>query len=119
MGRLQQKLVDRVDDFAVRALEVAEAIEGMRVTRRIVDQLAGSGSSVGANLAEADEAMSNRDFFKCIGTCLKETNETRFWLRIIARKGWVRPRRLDALRAEADELKRIFGAIVKKPRSAR
>ncbi len=117
MGRLKQSLLDRAEDFAVRVLDVAEVLEGTRVVRRIVDQLVGCGTSVGANLAEADEAMSDPDFFKCIGVSLKESNETRYWLRLIGRKGWVKPSRLTDLRTEAEELKRILGAVLTSKRA--
>ncbi len=119
MGRLRQPLMDRVDDFAARILDVAEDLERKRVARRVVDQVIGSGTGVGANLAEADEAMSDADFFRCIGISLKESNETRYWLRLIARKRWITPTRLADLSTEADQIKRILGAMVSSKRSRR
>jgi len=119
MGRLKQRLVDRVDDVAVRVLDVAEDLERKSVARRVVDQVIGSGTGVGANLAEADEAMSDADFFECVGISLKESNETRYWLRLIARKGWIRPARLTNLSGEADQIKRMLGAVVSSRRARR
>jgi four helix bundle protein len=53
-----------------------------------MDQIAASGTSVGANTFEADEAMSRKDFCKALGIANKELNETRFWLRLFVRREW-------------------------------
>ncbi|MCC6229113.1 MAG: four helix bundle protein [Phycisphaerales bacterium] len=116
MGRLQPELLSRIESLAVRALDVVEALEKAGVSHRILDQLTGSGTAIGANVFEADEALSRPDFCKCIGIALKELSETLFWLRIIARRGWVEASRLEGLQAEASELKRVLGAILKKTR---
>lgn len=81
MGRLKDDMLERVERYADRVLDVTEALERSRRPRRVVDQMTGSGTSVGANAFEADEAMSAKDFIKCLGVILKELNETRFWLR--------------------------------------
>ena len=53
-------------------------------TNRLVDQPTGSGTSVGANYVEADDAVSKKDFIKIIGTCRKEARESKFFIRMIA-----------------------------------
>jgi four helix bundle protein len=78
---------------------------------RLLSQCEASSTSVGANGYEADEALSRADFAKCVGIMLKELNETRFWLHIFARRKWVSPTRLEALLREAEELKKVLGAI--------
>jgi len=117
MGRFQEELLARVERFADRVLDVARAIEQAEAPRRVVDQLIGSGTSVGANTFEADEAMSRADFCRILAIILKELNETRFWLRLIARRGWVPPSRLESLEHEARELKLVFGAILSRTRA--
>ena len=116
MGRLDDDFLERIESFSNRAVVVAEAIEKRRVAWRIVDQLVGSGTSVGANTFEADEAVSRKDFCKSLGTVLKELNETRFWVRIIGRRGWLPQSRLAPLEAECVELKRIVGAMLSRTR---
>src|SRR5437762_14252336 len=54
-------------------------------TDRIISQLVGAGTSVGANYIEADDSVSKKEFLKCIGTCKKESRETKHFLRMIAR----------------------------------
>ena len=118
MGRLQPEFLDRVEAFADRVVDVATALRLAGVPQRICDQLMACGSSVGANSFEADEAMSRKDFARCLAIALKEVNETRFWLRLSGRRAWVKPDRLGPLLAEADELRRVFGAIVHRCRMA-
>jgi four helix bundle protein len=112
MPRLQPELLQRFEGFADRVLHVAASLEEAKVSRRIVDQVIGSGTSVGANVFEADEAMSRADFTKSCSIALKELNETRYWLRMIGRNGWVKPARLEGLEQESLELKRILGSMI-------
>src|SRR5215468_6260300 len=94
MGRLRQETLERADRYADRTLDVVEVLERQRRYRRVVDQMAGSGTSAGANLYEADQALSAKDFTKTLGVVLKELNETKFWLRLVGRRGWIKPARL-------------------------
>lgn len=118
MGRLDPELLERFESYSDRAVAVAEELERLGRSPRIVDQLTGCGSAVGANLYEADEALSRKDFCKCVGYAIKELNESRFWLRLIVRRGWLSTSRLASLLAEAEELKRILGAILSRTRAA-
>jgi four helix bundle protein len=97
-------------------MDVAEEIDRDRRARRVVDQIVGCGTSVGANLSEADEAVSRPDFCKSLGIILKELNECRFWLRFVAKRGWIPESRLLLLQQEAAELKSMFGAMLSRTR---
>jgi four helix bundle protein len=118
MGRLKAELLERVEIFADRVLDVAVALERKGCWRRILDQIVGSGTSVGANVFEADEALSRSDFLKCIGIAVKELNETRYWLRLIARRQWIAASRLAPLQIELDELKKVLGTIHNRTRKS-
>ena len=112
MARLQADFLDRVEAFCDRVVRAAGAMKKTGIALRVVDQLLAAGTSVGANLFEADEAMSRKDFCKCACIAIKELNETRFWLRLAARNGWLTPTNITKLESEAVELKRILGAMV-------
>ncbi len=116
MGRLPEEILARAESFSYRALDVVQALRGTDCPRRIVDQLVGCGTSVGANTFEADEALSRKDFCRTLGIIIKELNEARFWLRLIGGRGWVKPDRLEGLEKEAFELKRIYGAMLSRTR---
>jgi four helix bundle protein len=81
---------------------------------RLVDQLVGAGTSVGANYCEADDAVSGKDFKKSIGTCRKESKEAMFFLRMVAASEESLSSEARRLWREAKELNLIFGAIWRK-----
>lgn len=112
MARLKAELLDRVERLADRVLDVAEHVAGKGTFPRLVEQAAAAGTSVGANVFEADEAMSAKDFCKCLSIAVKELNESRFWVRLFARRGWVAAKRTALLESELIEMKRIFGAMI-------
>lgn len=73
---------------------------------------------MGANVFEADEAMSRADFCKCLGIAVKELNEVRFWIRLVARHGWVKAERLGDLEGECLQLKKVLGSMVARSKRA-
>lgn len=74
--------------------------------------------SVGANAAEASDALSAADFCKCLGIANRELSETGFWLRLIGRRNWVKSVCLQPLQDEAEQLARIFGSMISRTRAA-
>ncbi len=116
MGRLRTATLERVERFADRVLDLAEALEGQGRFRRIVEQVAASGTSVGANLFEADQAVSSKDFARTLCVVTRELNETRYWIRLIGRRGWINPTRLDDLLQECEELLAMFNAMIVRTR---
>ena len=81
---------------------------------RLIGQLVGCGTSVGANYCEANEGVSKKDFRNTIGRCVKEAKETKFFLRMVAAS---EPKLADDARKlyrEAKELHLIFASIFRK-----
>lgn len=108
--------VERVEGFSDRCLAVAEQLDAERRFARVVGQLVGSGTSVGANVAEADQAMSTADFRKCLSIAIKELAETRFWLCLCIRRNWIADVKLQPLLDELQEMRLIIGSILSKTR---
>src|SRR5881398_1759244 len=107
-------LDERTACFGEAIIDFANVIPRTPVTRPLIEQLVGCGTSVGANYCEADDAVSKKEFRCKIGTCKKEARETKHWLRMIAvaeegMKAEARP-----LWQEAKELHLIFAAIYRK-----
>jgi four helix bundle protein len=78
-------LEERTARFGEAIIDFAKTIPQNPVTNRIINQLLGAGTSVGANYVEADDAVSKKDFLKSIGTCRKEARETKHFLRMMVR----------------------------------
>ena len=81
---------------------------------RLIDQLVGAGTSVGANYCEADDAVSGKDFKCKIGTCRKESKESMFFLRMVAASEEKLAAEAREFWREAKELNLIFGSIWRK-----
>ena len=78
-------LKERTARFGEAIIDFAKTIPLNPVTTRIISQLVGAGTSVGANYVEADDAVSKKEFLKNIGTCRKEARETKHFLRMAVR----------------------------------
>jgi four helix bundle protein len=99
----------RVYDLEERTARFGETvIPQSAVTHRIINQLFGAGTSVGANYVEADDAISKKEFLKSIGTCKKETREVKHFLRMSVRAVPELKREARRLWLEARELHLIF-----------
>jgi len=78
---------------------------------RLVDQLVGAGTSVGANYCEANDCVSRKDFKFTIKRCIKEAKEARFFCRMIAASEPTLSDEARALYREATEFVRIFATM--------
>ena len=110
-------LEERTAKFGEDVIKFCRDMPRNELTRRIIDQLIGCGTSVGANYCEADDAESGKDFYHKIGICKKESREAKHFFRMAAvavpemaepaRKLWV----------EAKELNLIFNKIYQKSKN--
>lgn len=104
-------LAERTALFGEAVIRFAQRIPQSPVTNRLIDQLVGAGTSVGANYCEADEGVSRKDFMHRIGICKKEARETQFSLRMVVTAQPSLKVDARAVWKEARELKLIFAAI--------
>jgi four helix bundle protein len=113
-GASQKKAYDleeRTAKFGEAIVLFTKSIPPGPVTFPLIGQLVRSGTSVGANYCEADEAGSKKDFRHKISICKKEARETKHWLRMIAAAvPELRPKAVP-LWKEAQELNLIFAAV--------
>jgi four helix bundle protein len=110
-GRRVYDLEERTARFGEAVIDFAKTIPQEPMTNRIIAQLVGAGTSVGANYVEADDAVSKKDFLKSIGTCRKEARETKHFLRMIVRAVPELKPQARSLWLEAKELHLIFSKI--------
>lgn len=107
-------LEERTAKFGEDVIKFCRDLPRNELTRRIIDQLVGCGTSVGAQYCEADDAESPRDFKHKIGLCKKESRESKHFLRMSAVAVPEMADRARKLWVEAKELNLIFNAIYKK-----
>ncbi len=113
-GRAPEPLDERTARFGEEIIRFAKKIPQNPVNNRLITQLVGAGTSIGANYCEADDSVSGKEFKLKIGTCRKESKETMFFLRMIATAEEGLAPEARRLWREAKELNLIFGAIWRK-----
>lgn len=103
------ELEERLIDFAVQSMEIAELISNSYVGRHLGGQLMRSGSSPALNYGEAQGAESQKDFVHKLKIILKELRESHICLKIINRKGLMKQRgEIGSVLKECNELISIF-----------
>ena len=110
-------LEERTAQFGEAIIDFAKTIPQNPITNRLISQLVGAATSVGANYVEADDSVSKKDFLKSIGTCRKEARETKHFLRMIARAMPQLKLQARELWTEAKELYLIFSRIWRGPKN--
>lgn len=111
---MKYDLEERTAKFAEDIIELCKKAPKNTVTIPIIDQLIRAGTSIGANYAEANGASSKRDFKNKIYICKKESKETKYWLRMLARAAEEVKAECKSLWAEAQEFTLIFSKIASK-----
>jgi four helix bundle protein len=104
-------LEERTARFGEAVIDFVKHIPQDAVTNRLISQLVGAATSVGANYVEAADAVSKKEFLKSIRTCRKEARETKHFLRMMVRAVPELKPQPRALWHEAKELHLIFSKI--------
>ena len=107
-------LQERLIDFAVRVMNVVEALPNNRTGNHVAGQLLRSGTSPAPNYGEAQSGESRKDFVHKMKVALKELRETHVWLLMIQRKPLIEPpQKLEPMIRECNELIAIFVTSVR------
>jgi four helix bundle protein len=117
MGRQACDIGPRTFDFALRVVRLCHKLDQTPGTARtLAHQLLRAGTSVGANVEEAQAGQSRADFVNKMNIALKEAREAHYWLRLLSGSNLLESTLLAPITQEADELKKILGAIVRSTR---
>ena len=112
MARLHGDLKERTLAFGQGILELGTELPHEPRGWVVSKQLGKAGASIGANVWEADHALTDADFAHKISIARKESAETEYWLRLTIRTELLPSRSCEPLIQEAEELTRILGTIV-------
>lgn len=104
-------LEERTSVFGEKIIELCKKATKTVITNPIISQLVRSGTSVGANYSEANGASSKKDFKNKIFICKKESKETKYWLRMLAKALPDLKQECRELWQEVQELTLIFSKI--------
>ncbi len=105
-------------DFAVKIVELYKRISNVQKEYVLSKQLLRSGTSIGANIAESQQAQSKADFISKASISLKEATETRYWLTLLDRTGYIESKEYKSLSDDCAEIERILTSIIKTTKSS-
>ena len=108
-----RNIQDKSFCFAVRIVNLCKLLRKSREEYTLSKQLLRSGTSIGANIAEAQNAQSRADFQSKLNIALKEATETKYWLRLLHATDYLSQSEYDSVAKDCSELERILSASVK------
>jgi four helix bundle protein len=107
-------LEERTAIFGEELVKFSKKVPRDPTNSRLIDQLVGAGTSIGANYCEANEGVSKKDFRHPISRCVKEAKETKFFLRMVVASEPQLAEEARVLYREANELLLIFASMYRK-----
>jgi four helix bundle protein len=114
----ERELKNRTKQFALRVMQLVDALPNTISGRAIANQLVRAGTSVGANYRSACRGRSKAEFAAKLGTVVEESDECCFWLELIMDGDLLPRNRIEPLHQEANELTAIFVASIRTAKSA-
>lgn len=113
MTEFAKTVEDKALYFSVRIVNLCKFLTEGKHEFNISNQLFRSGTSIGANLAEAESAISKKDFLAKVYIALKESRETKYWLDLLYRTNYLAKKQYESISSDADEMFRLLNAITK------
>lgn len=124
LGRMKEEklapefdLRRRTKSFALRIIRLTSSLPKSMEAQVIGRQVMRSGTSIGANYCEAHRGRSKAEFVAKAGDCLREAEETAYWLDLLKESGLSTHTDLHGVQQECDELIAIFVTIIKRARA--
>ena len=106
-------VVDKSMAFAVRIVRLYQFLSGERKEYVLSKQLLRCGTSIGANVTEALDGISRRDFLNKMYIALKECSESSYWIELLYRTGYINENQYHSIWSDCYELKHILSSITK------
>ena len=105
--------------FAVRIVNLCRHLRRAKSEHVMSKQVLRSGTSIGANVREAESAQSKADFVSKMAIALKECDETSYWLELHVRTEYISQKEFSSIATDGEELFALLTAIVKTARRER
>ena len=102
-------LIDLSIDFAVKIVKLTDAVQGKSVLK---NQILKSGTSIGANIREANYAQSKADFVSKLQIALKECYETEYWLELFVKTDIISEKTFFELKNDCGKIRRVLIASI-------
>ena len=103
----------RAKKFAIRIVHLYRYLCREKREYILSKQLLRSGTSIGANLAEAEWAISRSDFVSKVYIALKETSETKYWLELLYKTDFLTKMQFESVYKDAEEISKMLSATTR------
>ncbi len=110
---MEQTVENKSFFFAVRIVKLCKHLRNTKKEYTLSKQLLRSGTSIGANVSEAQQAQSRADFISKLNIALKEAAETNYWLRLLLATDYLNDMEFKSIQNDCCELERMLTAIIK------
>lgn len=100
-------------DFAVRIVKLYKFLYEQKKEFTLSKQLLRSGTSIGANITEAQQAQSKADFVSKISIALKEASETKYWIKLLQATDYLSATESNSILSDCVEIEKILVSIIK------
>ena len=104
---------DKSFAFAIRIVNLYKHLNESKKEFILSKQLLRSGTSIGANVAQTEQAQSTPDFVSKMSIALKETSETKYWIRLLASTSYLTEAESASILNDCVELEKILVSIIK------
>ena len=105
-------IIEKSFSFALKVVKLAKEVRGVH-EYELAKQVLRSGTSIGANVAEAQRGQSRRDFLAKMYIAAKEASETEYWIRILHGSGIISDTVYRDVSKDIDEIIKIITSIIK------
>ena len=113
----ENQLVDLSKAFAIDVVTISAKLRETREGAVLMSQLLRSGTSIGANIHEANYAASKADFINKMQIALKECYETEYWLELFQATQLISEEQYDALRVQSSKIRKLLTASINTAKS--
>ncbi len=100
-------------EFAVRIINLYKHLSKEKSEFVLSKQILRSGTSIGANICEANVAQSKKEFIAKMNIALKEATETEYWLELLYATDYLNNTEYESIQADCGELNKLLTAIIK------
>ena len=113
---MKQAVQEKSFAFAIRIVNLCRFLRDEQSEYVLSKQLLRSGTSIGANVAEAQQAQSKADFINKVNIALKEAYETNYWIRLLQATQYLKTKEYESIISDCTELEKLLIAITKSAR---
>ena len=110
---MEKAIQERSFAFAIRVVKLCKYLQDEQKEYILTKQLMRSGTSIGANVAEAQQAQSRADFTAKLNIALKETSETKYWIRLMKETDYLTDPEAASILTDCCEIEKLLVTILK------